>query len=285
MITYKDLKSVAYIDEIIVLRPEPPEHPIKKKREKQYAAFCPFHNDTKDSFRVYVKEKGDVRFHCFTACNAEWDVYNLIMLRKKCNFEQAQMELAKVLGVDEFEMFHGQSDSIPDKEEEPDEPLNLSEPEELTPEMIDALDRAVQFYHVLLMSDGKLFGAICKYLSDRSVGENMIRDFKIGYCPPFKDEKFRGRGLLCEYLDLFMSDHHVLSLFYEAGLFRLLNDQTASGLRPYRNFISPTRKDPFSQNYADYFAGRITFPIYDAKGHIQGFMGRRPNNQGIKWIK
>ena len=213
------------------------------------------------------------------------DVYNLIMLRKGCGFKQAQIELAKVLGVDEFEMFHGQSDSIPDKEEEPDEPLNLSEPEELTPELREVLDRATEFYHSLLMSDGKQFVAIRKYLYRRGVDEKMMRDFNIGYCPPFKDEKFNGRALLDNYLDHFMSDHHVFSLFCEAGLFRLLNDKSVAGYSFYCRQIDSTRKDPFSRNYADYFAGRITFPIYDAKGHIQGFMGRRPNDQGIKWIK
>jgi DNA primase len=111
-----------------------------------------------------VNDKEEVRFHCFGACNAEWDVYHLIMLRKGSSFKQAQIEPAKVLGVDEFEMFHGKSEPVPEQEQEPDRPLNLSEPEELTPEMIEALDRSAQFYHFLLMSDGKQFVAIRKYL-------------------------------------------------------------------------------------------------------------------------
>jgi len=153
MITYKDLKSVAYINEIIAYVQDLLNIRFKRYGKNNYSAFRPFHMDTKDSFRVYVNDKEEVRFHCFGACNAEWDVYHLIMLRKGCSFKQAQIELAKVLGVNEFEMFHGQSDSIPDKEEEPDEPLNLSEPEELTSEMIDTLDRSAQFYHSLLMSE------------------------------------------------------------------------------------------------------------------------------------
>ena len=241
--------------------------------------------DTKDSFRVYVNDKEEFRFHCFGACNAEWDVYHLIMLQKGCGFKQAQIELAKVLGVDEFEMFHGKSDPIPEQEQEPDEPINLSEPEELTPEMIDTLDRSAQFYHSLLMSEGKQFVAIRKYLERRGVDEKMIRDFTIGYCPPFKDETFNGRALLFQYLDYFSSDYHLFRMFDKAGLFRLLNDENVEGYGFYRRQIDFTRKDPFSRNYADYFAGRITFPVYDAKGYIQGFMGRRPDNRSIKWIK
>jgi DNA primase len=164
MIIYKDIKSVAYIDEIIGYVQDLLSVRFKRYGRNNFAAFCPFHDDTKDSFRVYLKDKEEVRFHCFGACNAEWDVYNLIMLRKGCGFKQAQIELAKVLGVDEFEMFHGKSDSISEKEEEPDEPLNLSEPEELTPELGEVLDRGGQFYHSLLMSDGKQFVALRKYL-------------------------------------------------------------------------------------------------------------------------
>jgi DNA primase len=146
------------------LRPGPPEYLIYKIREKQFCCLLSLPHGYQDSFRVYVNDKNDVRFHCFGACNTEWDVYNLIMLRKRCGFKQAQIEPAKVLGVDEFEMFQGKSDSIPDKEEEPDEPLDLSEPEELTPEMREVLDRAAQFYRVLLISDEKQSAAIRNYL-------------------------------------------------------------------------------------------------------------------------
>jgi DNA primase len=68
--------------------------------------------DAKDSFRIYVNDKNDVRYHCFGACNTEWDVYNLIILRKRCSFAEAQIRLAKALGINDFEMFLGKSDQL-----------------------------------------------------------------------------------------------------------------------------------------------------------------------------
>jgi len=43
-------------------------------------------------------------------------------------------------------------------------------------------------------------------------------------------------------------------------------------------------KSPFTTNYADYFAGRITFPICNIDGQVHGFMGRRLDNRGIRWM-
>jgi DNA primase len=97
MITYKNLKSVTYINKIIPYVEGLLKIQLKPYGNNKYTAFCPFHADTKDSFRVYVNDKNDVRFQCFGACDAEWDVYNLIMLRNKCSFAEAQIRLAKAL--------------------------------------------------------------------------------------------------------------------------------------------------------------------------------------------
>lgn len=78
MITYKDLKSVAYIDSVIPYVEELPGIRFKRYAEHKYSAYCPFHADTKDSFRVHLNDNQEIRFHCFGACNADWDVYNLI---------------------------------------------------------------------------------------------------------------------------------------------------------------------------------------------------------------
>ena len=42
---------------------------------------------------------------------------------------------------------------------------------------------------------------------------------------------------------------------------RLLNDETVKGYGYYCRQIDFTRKDQFSRNYSDYFAGRIVFPM------------------------
>ena len=81
MVTYKDLKSVAYTKEVIAYVQDLLNIRFKRYGKNSYSAFCSFHMDTKDSFRVYVNDKEEVRFHCFGACNAEWDVYHLIMIK------------------------------------------------------------------------------------------------------------------------------------------------------------------------------------------------------------
>jgi hypothetical protein len=64
---------------------------------------------------------------------------------------------------------------------------------------------------------------------------------------------------------------------------QLLNDEGARGYGYYRKQIDFTKKDPF--NYGDYFAGRIVFPIRNASSEVIGFIGRRPDNKGIRWLK
>jgi DNA primase len=248
MLTYKNLKSVTYINKIIPYVEGLLKIQFKPYGNNKYTAFCPFHADTKDSFRVYVNDKNDVRFHCFGSCNTEWDVYNLIMLRKKCSFAEAQLILAKAIDVKDFEMFSGKSDQPPEQADEPDESATLMEPEVLSPEIIELLERAAQFYNDLLLSGGEKVAAIHRYLNRRGVDEKMIRNFKIGFCPPFNDENSKGRALLNKYLGYFNTDHQLFHRFNEAGLFRLLNDENVKGSGFYRQQIDFTKRDPFSSN-------------------------------------
>ncbi len=89
MTTYQDLKSADYLQGILAFAERLLKLKFARWGDGKYAAHCPFHADTKDSFRVYVNDKGEVCFHCFGACRAEWDIYDLIMLRFKCPFRDA----------------------------------------------------------------------------------------------------------------------------------------------------------------------------------------------------
>jgi len=35
----------------------------------------------------------------------------------------------------------------------------------------------------------------------------------------------------------------------------------------------------------EYFANHITFPIYNINGQVEGIIGRRTDNRGIRWLK
>ena len=58
---------------------------------------------------AYVNKKDEVRFHCFGACKGDWDIYDLIMLRKKYRFRKAQQVWAEHLGVKDFSSYEGGS--------------------------------------------------------------------------------------------------------------------------------------------------------------------------------
>ena len=93
---YQDLKSAAYIDAIIHFAERLLGIHLKNVKKYRYSSLCPFHADIKDSLMVYVNKKDEVRFHCFGACKGDWDIYDVIMLRKKCRFRQAQQVWAEL---------------------------------------------------------------------------------------------------------------------------------------------------------------------------------------------
>ena len=281
MKTYKDLKSAKYIDSIINYSEGLLNFNLKRTGNNRYSAHCPFHADNKDSFRVYVDGKNEVRFHCFGECKVDWDIYDLIMARNKCSFRQAQQTFSAFLGIKEFIPHTGKSKNIPDFEqiEEPDESIDFAEPEELSPEIIDALGEASIFYNQLLLNNAERFQKVHKYLSRRGVNTNLIRKFNIGFAPTLKDEEYLGRALIRNYLDRFDADYKEFQPFYKGSLVRLLNDGSY-----YIQYIDFSMKSPFTTNYADYFAGRITFPIYNIDGQVHGFVGRRLDNRGIRWM-
>ena len=59
MTSYIDIKSAGYISQNIKFAEELLGVQFKKVGNNKYAAFCPFHYDTQDSFRVYVNKKVD----------------------------------------------------------------------------------------------------------------------------------------------------------------------------------------------------------------------------------
>ena len=257
---------------------------VKKYR---YNAICPFHADTDDRFMVYVDKNDEVRFHCFGACKGDWDIYDMIMLRNKCRFRQAQQVWAEHLGVKDFKSYDGSSPCIPEPDEtpEPDVTVDFVEPKKIDERMVAALDDAANFYHDLLMSNEDRFKHIWDYLARRGVEEDTIRKFNIGYSPPYSDDQHQGRALIASFFPRFKMNYGAFNAFLDSGLVRLLNDETVKGYGYYCRQIDFTRKDQFSRNYSDHFAGRIVFPIYDADASPTGFVGRRPDDRGVRWLK
>jgi DNA primase len=284
---YEDIKSAAYIDAIVHYAESLLGIRFKIVKKDRYSAPCPFHADTKDSLSVYVNKDDEVRLHCFGACKADWDIYDVIMLRKKYRFTKAQQVWAEYLGIKDFKPYDGSSPCIPEPDEtpEPDDTVGFAEPEKRDEKIVAALDDAANFYHDLLISNQDRFKPIWDCLARRGIEIDIIRRFTIGYAPPYGDEKYQGRALIAGCFPRFEEEDGAFHAFRDSGLVRFLNDQTLKGYGYYCRQIDFKRKDPFSRNYGDYFAGRIVFPIYDADARPTGFVGRCPGDRGVRWLK
>ncbi|MBA7493202.1 DNA primase [subsurface metagenome] len=278
--TYKEAKSVVFISDIIRFAEKLLGIRFWKTGKYSYSAYCPFHNDRKDSFRVYVDKYNVVRFHCY-GCPFDCDIYQLIQLKRKCSFHQAQQIFADYLGIEDFVFYRkGSSELDTVKEDvEEEDPVSFIEPPEPDPQIIAAMNDAVRFYNELIISHPDKFAKVFRYLTRRGVDQQKIRDFHIGYAPPFKDENFEGRALLYHFHGRFKEDWRNHWQFVQAGLARLIN-----GDRYFHRYVDPS-KDAFIANYADFFAGRLTFPVYNVDGRIHGIVARRPDNAGTRWMK
>ena len=280
MTSYRDAKSVAYISDIVRFAEKLLGIRFWETGNYSYSAYCPFHNDRKDSFRVYVNTENVVRFHCY-GCPRDCDVYELIKLKRKCSFHQAQQIFADYLGIEDFVFYRKGSSELDTVNEdvEEDDPVSFIEPPEPDPQIIAAMNDAVRFYNELLIGHTDKFAKVFRYLTRRGVDQQKIRDFCIGYAPPFKDEDFEGRALLNHFHGRFKKDYHNFWPFYESGIVRLIN-----GDRYLQRYVDPS-KDAFIANYSDFFAGRLVFPVYNADGCIQGIVARRTDNAGTRWLK
>ena len=288
MPTHNDIKTVAYLDPMINYAETQLGIRFKPTGKYRLSAFCPFHADTKDSFRLYVDGNDVVRFHCFGACGGDWDIYDVIMLKEKCSFRQAQQLWADYLGLKDVIFHRGQSQSIPepDAETEPDNAVSFLEPVEPTEQIKSTLAEAATFYNKLLFSVPEKHSKVLTYLARRGLERPIIERFQIGYSPAYADKEYFGRALINGFLDRFDEDYLTFSHFQDACLVRLLNEGTAGGYGYYRQQIDFTTRSPFARNYGDYFAGRIVFPIRNMKGDVIGMIGRRPDNRGsVHWLK
>jgi DNA primase len=287
MKTDQDIKSAATIDAMIHFAETLLGIGFTRVRKNRYSALCPFHVDTQDRFMVYVNKDDEVRFHCFGACKGDWDIYDLIMLRMKYPFRRAQQVWAAHLGVADFKFDDVSSPHIPEPDEtpEPDEPVGFVDPKKIDKKLVAAMEDAANFYHELLMSNEDRFKPIFDYLARRGVEKDTIRTFNIGYAPPYSDQQYNGRALLDGFLPHVEKDADAFDAFSNGGLFRFLNDATVKGYGYYCRQIDFNRKNLFSRNYGDYFAGRMVFPIYDADARPTGLVGRRPGDRGVRWLK
>ncbi|MDX6481092.1 MAG: primase [Gaiellaceae bacterium] len=183
-----------------------------------YSGLCPFHDERTPSFTV-SPARGT--FKCF-GCGEGGDAITFVMKRDNIDFVEAIELLARRFGV---ELEYEESSPEHDRKRARDERLRA------------LLERAANFYGLVLW-DSESGAPAREYLASRGLGEEICREFRIGYAPG--GGQLNGRARQEGY-----SQEELLAV----------------GLANRRG--------------NDYFQRRIVFPLADARGRVRGFQARK----------
>jgi DNA primase len=184
---------------------------------RRWVGLCPFHPEHTPSFSVNAEEN---LYYCF-GCQARGDVITFVREVEHLDFVAAVEWLAGRCGV-----------TLRYTER------NESEGRKKRARLVEIMGRAVDWYHQRLLSGGDA-GPARRYLRERGLEGDVVRDYRIGWAPDGWDE-------LCRALSLGENDAR------ETGL----------GFRNARNRLQ------------DSFRARVMFPIFDAQGEPVSLGGR-----------
>ena len=184
--------------------------------------LCPFHDERTPSFSVNVEQK---LYHCF-GCGEGGDAIGFVQQTEALDFPGAVEFLAARYGVE-----------LKREEEDP----QAEERRRWRERLLKLVERATVFYERYLWEAAEAEPAR-RYLADRGLGEQVLRDFRIGYAPKAWDR--------------------VITAAQRDGF----NEQELAGAGLGRR----GRQGGFG----DLFRGRITFPLADARGRVLGFGAR-----------
>ncbi len=190
-----------------------------KKRGRHYIACCPFHQEKTPSFTVSPEMQ---IFKCF-GCGKSGDVFTFVQEFNRIDFREALEELAKTAGIKLKNNF--------------DEGQNKNKKK-----ILEINGEVAKFYHYMLVAH-PLGADAKKYVLDRGIKIETIKQFGIGYCP-------EQTTLIINYLKKkgFFEDEMI-----KTGTFG---------------------KSNYNNRLYDRFAGRLVFPLIDFRGQILGFSGR-----------
>jgi DNA primase len=189
-----------------------------RKSGGRFTGLCPFHQERTPSFSV-TPARGT--FHCF-GCGEGGDAITFIMKRDNIDFVEAIEQLARRSGIElEYE------ESSPEQEQKRARDGRLRA----------LLERATEFYARVLW-DSETGAPAREYLASRGLGEEVLREFRIGYAPG--GGQLTGRARQEGY-----SQEELLAV----------------GLANRRG--------------NDYFQRRIVFPLADRNGKVCGFQARK----------
>lgn len=190
-----------------------------KKAGANYKAICPFHQEKTPSMMVSAEKQ---IFKCF-GCGEGGDVFTFVMKMENLEFREALEMLAERAGVK----------------------LSRHNPKEAQVQtdrktrLYKINDLSARVFHKILISHPAGKQAL-KYLKERKLTDQTIKDFQIGYAPAFAKATADKPSYLVSFLKK-----------------RGFNEQEITDAG------SPDR-----------FFKRIMFPIRDTMGHVIAFTGR-----------
>ncbi len=192
-----------------------------KSEGKNYFGVCPFHDDHSPSMSVSPERQ---LFKCFV-CNKGGNVFTFVKDYENISYIEAVKKVADKVGI--------VLDYTPIKKRENKNKLEY-----------EIVDFASKIFQNNLNS--KKGSNAKKYLEERNITDDIIKDFKIGFA--LDDSTYLYNVLLKKNYDIVKLD--------ELGLI------TKDGINGYDKFVN-----------------RIMIPISDLDGHVVGFTGRIFNGE------
>ena len=187
-----------------------------EKRGKNYFGVCPFHDDTNPSMSVSREKQ---IYTCFS-CHATGNVFTFLMNYEHKEFNQVLSELANRVGITVSS-------------------IKVKKTSTKYDEWYKIYDLANKYYQNNLLSKEGVNAR--DYLKNRSIDDDTIKEFEIGYSLKERDDLTK----------LLTVKGYNLDLLNKIGL---------------------------SNEDHDIYNSRLMFPLHDLNGKVIGFSGRIINN-------
>ena len=208
-------------------------HTDLRRQGARWVGLCPFHEERTPSFSVDAQEK---LYHCF-GCGVGGDAIKFVEEKEGLGFSEAVELLADRYGVE-----------LEREQEDPRAEARRQHRRRLE----QLLDRTAAFYSSYLW-ESKEAGKARDYLAERGLGEQVLRDFGVGFAPSAWDKV-------------------------------LVAGQRAGFSVAELHGVGLVQKGRGGGEY-DRFRSRIMFPIRDRRGRTLGFGGRAMRaDQGAKYV-
>jgi DNA primase len=203
---------------------------LRRAGPARYEGLCPFHEERTPSFGIDPTQKV---YYCF-GCQASGDVFTFVQETEGADFKGALELLAERYGVE-----------LEREAEDPREAERRKRRERL----LELLGRTAAYYERCLWDSDEAEGAR-EYLLGRGLGEEILREFRVGYAPSAWDRVLNAsrRGGFSE------------QELYATGLAQRSKENPPSGRTGGRLY--------------DRFRSRIMFPLADVRGRVLGFGAR-----------